>query len=86
MKMANDDYNRILVAFQNNAEKVKEYYEFIKSSGKFKVVEERVAWDCLRAFMGTSFALEQYNKGLNDTHIKTACVKALKQIIEVKAN
>lgn len=83
MKMAKEDYNMIVEAFENNMDKVKAHYNYIKSSEKFNVLEVRVAFDCLRAFLGTSWICEQYDKGLNDDHIRTSCVKALKTVLEV---
>lgn len=82
MKMAKDDYKSLLGKFLANQDKVISHYNYIKSSGKYKSLEERVAWDCLRAFVGGNWILDQYDKGLNDNHITTACVKALKSVLE----
>jgi hypothetical protein len=81
MKMTKEDYNVILKAFLNNEDKVTAHYNYIKSSGKYQVLEVRVGWDCLRAFVGRDFITDQYDRGLNDNHIQTAVLKALKQII-----
>lgn len=83
MKMLKEDYNTIVKAFEDNFEKVQSHYNHIKENGKYSVLENRVAWDCLRAFVGSSWICNQYDKGLNDTHITTASVKALKSILEL---
>jgi hypothetical protein len=83
MKMTKEDYNHIVIVFQNNIDKVEGHYNYIKQSGKYNVLEVRVGFDCLRAFGGKSFMIDQYDKGLNDDHIKTACVKALKTVLGV---
>ena len=81
MKMSQEDYNTIVKAFEYNAEKVKSHYEHIKASGNYGVLENRVAWNCLRAFVGSGWICEQYDKGLKDSHITTASVKALKSTL-----
>ena len=81
MKMSKEDYNAMFDVFQYNAETIEGHYNFVKSSGKFKVLENRVAWDCLKAFLGSSWISAQYDKGLNDSHITTASVKALKSTL-----
>lgn len=81
MKMTREDYNSIVEAFEFNSHNVIAHYEQIKKSGKYNVLEVRVAFDCVRAFLGTSFITGQYDKGLNDNHVRTACVKALKHVL-----
>jgi hypothetical protein len=81
MKMTKEDYNMILGKFLVNQDKVVSHYNHIKSTGNYNVLEVRVAWDCLRAFLGTNWICDQYDKGLNDDHIRTACVKALKTVL-----
>ena len=81
MKMSQEDYNKILDTFTEHKDAVKRHYELVKSSGDYKVLEVRVAFDACRALMGTSFITGQYTKGLSDKHVRTAVVKALKTII-----
>lgn len=82
MKMSKEDYKHLLGKFLVNQDKVTSHYIYIKSSGKFNVLEKRVAWDCLRAFLGTNWICDLYDKGLSDDHITTACVKALKEVLD----
>lgn len=82
MKMDKSDYEKIERKFSENEGKIKKYYNEVKESGKYNVLEVRVAFDCLRGLLGTKFIIEQYDKGLNDNHIKTACVKALNKVIQ----
>ena len=84
MKMSTEDYNRIVETFEANRDVVLEHYNRVKESGKYNVLESRVGWDCLRSFLGTPFISNQYDKGLNDTHITTAVVKAVKHVLENK--
>ena len=84
MKMTKEDYNRIVETFEDNSTIVLDRYDYIKGSGKYNVLESRVGWDCLRALLGSPFISNQYDKGLNDTHITTAVVKAVKHVLENK--
>ena len=84
MKMNTEDYNRIVEVFEDNSSIVLDRYDYIKGSGRYKVLESRVGWDCLRALVGSSFISNQYDKGLNDNHITTAVVKAVKHVLENK--
>lgn len=83
MKMSKEDYNQIIDAFEANKDEVISHYNYIQSVGKYNILENRVAWDCLRAFVDRDFISEQYALGLNDNHITTASVKALKQVLGV---
>lgn len=83
MKMLEEDYNVIVKAFEENKEGVLDHYTMVKESGRYNVLEHRVAIDCLRMFAKDGFITEQYDKGLNDNHIITATVKALKGVLGV---
>lgn len=67
--------------FQNNLEKIKEYAPQLKASGQYKDFEVRLAWDCIRAFVGSGTVCLWYDKyNCNDTHITTLAKKALKEL------
>lgn len=40
----------VQAVFQNNIDQIKAYAPRLKASGRYKVFENRLAWDCLRAF------------------------------------
>ncbi len=81
MKMTKEHYQQIVSAFQENATVIQEHYNAVKESGRYKVLETRVGWDCIRAFLPKDFISKQYALGLNDTHISTAVTKALKAVL-----
>lgn len=81
MKMSKEDYAIILKAFKTERVKVLAHYSQVKEKGQYTNLDVRVAWDCLRGLVGVAFITKQYEKGLNDNHITTACVKALKEVI-----
>lgn len=86
MKMSKVDYEKVINAFESQKEIIASHYEAIKNSGNYNNLDVRVAWDACRHALGTKFILNQYEKGLNDSHVQTAIVKALKKIMtgEVK--
>jgi len=89
MKMSKVDYEKVTNAFESQKEIIASHYEAIKKSDNYNnlgVLIVRVAWDACRHALGTKFILDQYEKGLNDSHVQTAIVKALKKIMtgEVK--
>jgi hypothetical protein len=81
MKMSTEDFNTIVEAFEQNKEVILKHYEMVERSGNFHILEKRVAWDALRAFVSTKWICGQYDKGLHDGHITTACMKALEKIL-----
>lgn len=84
MKMSKVDYEKVISAFESKKEIIVEHYEAIKNSGKYNnlgVIDVRVAWFACRYALGIDFILDQYGKGLNDTHVQTAIVKSLKKIL-----
>ena len=84
MKMNTEDYNSIVKVFEGSCDTVLNHYNYVKESGRYNVLESRVGWDCLRALLGSPFISNQYEKGLNDSHITTAVVKAVKHVLENK--
>ena len=75
------EFEYVKKQFENNIDKIKEYAPKLKESKQYKDFEIRLAWDCLRAFVGSGTIClwyEVYN--CNDTHITTVAKKALKEL------
>lgn len=65
-------------------EKIELHAEWLKKDGKYKDFETRLAWDVLRAVVGTDTICkwyEQYN--CNNDHIDTLAKRALKQVYPI---
>ena len=81
MKMTKTSYEKILKAFDANKESIKEYIPKLKESGNYNDFNTRLAFDCARAFLEIGWACSLYDaEGLNDTHLKTAYIKVLKEL------
>lgn len=82
MKMTKESYAEILREFRGNSSKIIEYAESLKEGGKYNIFENRLAADCMRAFIGTRKICDKYynTEGLHDNHIQTASKKALKEL------
>ena len=81
MKMSKQSYATILKAFDENKEKIEGYIPRLKEAGGYNDFNTRLAFDCARAFLDLGWACSLYEaEGLNDTHLKTAYVSALKEL------
>lgn len=81
MKMSKQSYATILKAFDENKEKIESYIPQLKDAGGYNDFNTRLAFDCARAFLDLGWACSLYEaEGLNDTHLKTAYVSALKEL------
>jgi len=82
MKMTKESYDAIVKVFDENIEEIKEYAPKLRDSGNFKEFDLRLAWDCLRAYVGTRTICSRYydSEGLHDGHIATASKKALREL------
>jgi hypothetical protein len=47
-----DELANVQAVFSENLDRIKEYAPQLKASGRYKVFENRLAWDCLKAFVG----------------------------------
>ena len=75
------EYNFIKSQFAANLDKIKDYAPKLKESGQYKDFEVRLAWDCIRAFVGSGTVCMWYEKyNCNDSHITTVGKKALKEL------
>lgn len=64
----------VQAVFQKNIDQIKAY-------APNKVFENRLAWDCLRAFVGTEVLCSWYDKyGCHDVYIETVGRAALKNL------
>lgn len=71
----------VQAVFQKNIDQIKAYAPRLKASGRYKVFENRLAWDCLRAFVGMEVLCSWYDKyGCHDVHIETVGRGALKNL------
>lgn len=75
------EFEFVKTQFENNLDKIKEYAPKLKESKQYKDFEVRLAWDCLRAFVGSGTICLWYDKyNCHDTHITTLGKKALKEL------
>lgn len=80
MKLKNE-LPKIEKAFAENLEQIKAYIPRLKADGQYHSFENRLAFDCLRAFIGTETMCSWYDLyDCNDTHIGTAGRAALKNL------
>lgn len=64
---------------------LKEYAEELKESQNYNDFETRLAWDALRAAVGTQKICEWYDEyNCNDNHIETLAKRALKAVYQVQ--
>lgn len=78
---AKAELDGVQAVFQKNIDQIKAYAPRLKASGRYKVFENRLAWDCLRAFVGTEVLCSWYDKyGCHDVHIETVGRAALKNL------
>lgn len=60
---------------------LEKYAEKLKAEGNYNDFETRLAWDALRASVGTNTICKWYDKyNCNDKHIDTLAKKALKEV------
>lgn len=82
MKMTKESYTEVLEEFGGNISKIIEHAEILKESGKYNIFENRLAVDCIQAFIGTRKICDKYynTEGLQDQHIQTASKKVLREL------
>ena len=81
MKMSKASYTVILEAFKANKDSIQDYIPKLKAVGGYKDFNTRLAFDCARSFLDIGWVCDLYYKeDLEDTHLKTAYVTALKEI------
>ena len=81
MKMTKTSYEKILKAFDANMESIKEYIPKLKESDDYNDFNTKLKNDCARAFLEIGWVCSLYDaEKINDTHLKTAYIKALKEL------
>ena len=79
------ELNTVIKALQGIKHLIPEHVELVKREGRYKDLETRIAWDCLRAVMGTKWICSLYDRyDCNDDHITTLAKKALKTVYKIK--
>lgn len=79
--MSNKSYQTILEAFNNNKQQIIDYIPILKATNNYKDFNTRLAFDCARYFLNINWICSLYDsEKLNDTHLKTAYIKALKEL------
>ena len=63
-----DELANVQAVFSENLDRIKEYAPQLKASGRYKVFENRLAWDCLKAFVGVSLAIDAKTTKLKYGH------------------
>ena len=80
MKLQNE-YNYVKEKFSDKIDKIKGYSLILKQSNEYKDFEVRLAWDCLRAFIGSNVICNWYDKyDCHDAHITTLAKRVLKDL------
>lgn len=76
-----DEFPTIKSAFAKNLDKIKDYAPRLKKSREYINYDERLTWECLRAYIGTRTICEWYKKyNCGDSHIYTVGKAALKEL------
>ena len=75
------EFEYVKKQLEKHLENIKDYAPKLKESGDYKDFETRLAWDCLRAFIGTKTICKWYEQyDCNDKHITTLGKKVLKEL------
>ncbi len=79
------ELDAVIKKFQGIKHLIPKHVELVKQEGNYKDLEVRIAWDCLRAVMGTKWICNLYDRyNCNDNHITTLAKKALKTVYKIK--
>lgn len=80
MKLRNE-LDFVKEKFAEHTEMIKNHVSYLKRHGEYSDLDTRLAWDCLRAFVGTRTICKWYDKyDCNDNHITTLGKRALKEL------
>lgn len=80
MKLQNE-LEHVVKTFEAKKDAILEHKAFLIKEQSYKNLEVRLAWDCLRAFVGTAYITMLYDKyNAVDNHITTLGVRALKDV------
>ena len=79
------ELDKVTKAFEGIKHLIPEHVKIVKQQGNYKDLETRIAWDCLRATMGTKWICNLYDQyDCNDDHITTLAKQALKAVYKIE--
>lgn len=71
----------VLEKLQPNADRIRTYAALLRETGDFRNFETRLAWDCLRRYVGIGTLTAWYEKhACTDKHITTLGIHALREL------
>jgi len=83
MKLQNE-LDLVISRLNTIKDKIPSYANELKAFHDYNDFETRLAWDCLRAVMGTSWICEMYDKyNCTDAHLTTLAKKALQAVYKI---
>lgn len=85
MKMTTENYNKVLKVYKENKELIASHKEHLKANATYKDLNVRLAFDVFYSKLFTVderrvIAQDGTDNDLNDNHLQTAFLKALKEI------
>lgn len=74
----------VVDAYQTKRQDIAQYAVALKQAGGYQDYETRLAWDVLRAVMGTTWICSLYEKyDCHDPQIETLAKKALRTVVDL---
>lgn len=71
----------VLEKFQPNLDRIRAYAALLRETGDYRNFETRLAWDCLRRYIGIGTITSWYEKhACTDKHITTLGIHALRKL------
>lgn len=85
MKMTTENYNKVLKVYKENKELIASHKEHLKANATYKDLNVRLAFDVFYSKLFTVderrvIAQDGTDNDLNDNHLQTTFLKALKEI------
>lgn len=78
------ELNEVVRKMEGIKEKIELHAEWLKKNGGYKDFETRLAWDALRAVVGSDTICKWYRDyDCNDKHIDTLAKQALRQVYPI---
>lgn len=78
------ELNEVVRRMEEVKEKIELHAEWLKKNGGYKDFETRLAWDVLRAVVGSDTICKWYKDyACNDKHIDTLAKRALRQVYPI---
>lgn len=71
----------VLEKFQPNIDRIRSYAVHLRETGDYRNFETRLAWDCLRRYVGIGTLTSWYEKhACTDKHITALGIHALRKL------